>query len=259
MSWFDAILLALIEGLTEYLPISSTAHLVIASAALGIQQASIVKHYVIVVQFGAILAVVFEYFRFLCSKLSFLPVLFVGFLPAAVLGLMVKSYIDTLLSHVLISALALIAGGFVLLVTDRFFERQSNPVKSMGEVNWIQSLKVGFFQCLAFVPGVSRAGASIWGGAFAGMDKKTATEFSFLLALPTLTAASFYKLYKAWPELSSEDLSIFLVGNIISFIVGWLAIRMFIKLVVHFGFKGFGIYRIVLGSTVALLWWVGVL
>ncbi len=259
MSLFQAIVLALIEGLTEYLPVSSTAHLVIASAFMGIHQEGVVKHYVIIVQFGAILAVIFEYFRFLTQRLSFFPVLFIGFLPAAVLGLLVKSYIDTLLSHVLISAVALILGGLVLLITDRFFERLKNPVTELKDVNLVKSLKIGFFQCLAFIPGVSRAGASVWGGAFAGLDKKTATEFSFLLALPTLSAASLYKLYGAWPELSKDDLSMFLIGNVISFIVGWLAIRLFIQIVVSYGFRIFGIYRIVLGSLVVALWASGVI
>lgn len=259
MSLFEAILLALIEGFTEYLPISSTGHLVIASAFLGIHELPLVNHYVIIVQFGAILAVVFEYFRFLKSKFSFYPILFVGFLPAAGLGLLVKSYVDALLSHVMISALALIVGGVVLLFTDRFFEKQKKPLSELSEIKTKQSLAIGFFQCLAFIPGVSRAGASIWGGAFAGLDKKTATEFSFLLAVPTLAAASFYKLYKAWPDLSSDDLSLFFIGNVISFIVGWLAIRFFIQMVVSFGFKWFGIYRIVFGSFVALLWFAGVI
>ncbi len=259
MTWTEAILLAIIEGFTEYLPISSTGHLVIASAFMGIHELSIVNHYVIIVQFGAILAVVFEYFRFLMSRFSFYPILFVGFLPAAVLGLLVKSYVDALLSHVMISATALILGGVVLLFTDRFFERQKKPISELKEIGYKESLKVGFLQCLAFVPGVSRAGASIWGGAFAGLDKKAATEFSFLLAVPTLTAAIFYKLYKAWPELSSNDLSIFVVGNIISFIVGWLSIRFLIRMVVNFGFRIFGIYRILFGSFVAILWFYGVL
>lgn len=259
MSWFEAILLALIEGFTEYLPISSTGHLVIASAFMGIHDLPLVNHYVIIVQFGAILAVIFEYFNFLKKRFSFFPILFVGFLPAAALGLLMKSYVDTLLSHVLISAFALIAGGVVLLFTDQFFERQKSPLKNLGEVKTRQSLLVGFFQCLAFVPGVSRAGASVWGGAFAGLDKKTATEFSFLLAVPTLAAASFYKLYKAWPELSTDDLSLFFVGNVISFIVGWLAIRFFIQMVVKFGFKWFGIYRIIFGSVTAALWFMGVI
>jgi undecaprenyl-diphosphatase len=259
MSVWHGILLAIVEGLTEYLPVSSTGHLVITSAFLGIENLQIVKHYEIIVQFGAILAVVFEYFRLLRSRFSFYPILFVGFLPAAVIGLAVKSYIDALLGHVLMVALALVVGGVVLLFTDRFFEKQKKPVKELTAVTWKESLQVGFFQCLAFFPGVSRSGASIWGGAFAGMDKKTATEFSFLLAVPTLTAATMYKLYKAWPQLSADDLFIFLLGNVISFVIGWLAIRLFIRFVVTFGFKIFGIYRIFFGSLVAVLWWVGFL
>lgn len=259
MSFFEALVLAFVEGLTEYLPISSTGHLVITSAFLGIHGQPIVNHYLIVVQFGAILAVVFEYFRFLKARPEFMPVLLIGFLPAAMLGLAVKSYVDALLSHVMVSVTALVLGGIVLLFTDGFFARLKRPTEEMGLVNWKQSLVVGFFQCLAFVPGVSRAGASIWGGAVAGMDKKTATEFSFMLALPTLTAASFYKLYKAWPELSNADLSLFAMGNVVSFVVGWLSIRFFIKMVVTYGFKMFGVYRILFGSFVGLLWFWGVI
>ncbi|HAG91377.1 MAG TPA: UDP-diphosphatase [Bdellovibrionales bacterium] len=260
MSLIEALLLAVVEGLTEYLPISSTGHLVLTSALFGIHEVGVVKHYMIIVQFGAILAVVFEYFRWIKSHTSFFPRLMVGFIPAAVVALAVKSYIDALLSHVLVVAIALILGGIVLLFTDRFFERQKDKSEShLGHVTMKQSFLVGVFQCLAFVPGVSRAGASIWGGAFAGMNKKVATEFSFLLAVPTLTAASGYKLMKAWPELSMDDLNLFLIGNVVSFIVGWITIRFFIQMVVKHGFKFFGYYRIVLGSIVVAVWAMGMI
>lgn len=257
MSLFEAVVLALVEGLTEYLPISSTGHLIIASAILGIHEVGVVKHYMIIVQFGAILAVVFEYFKLLLSKFKIYPVLAVGFVPAALMGLAVKSYVDALLSHVLVVAIALFVGGVILLFTDRFFERLKNPTQELTKVGFKQSFQIGVFQCLAFLPGVSRAGASVWGGAFAGLDKKTATEFSFLLGVPTLMAASLYKLYKALPELSKDDLSLFLLGNVISFVVGWIAIRFFIQMVVRYGFKFFGYYRIVLGALVAGFWWFG--
>ncbi|NCN42541.1 undecaprenyl-diphosphate phosphatase [bacterium] len=260
MSLFEAIMLAIVEGLTEYLPVSSTGHLIISSALFGINEVGVVKHYIIVVQFGAILAVVFEYFNFIKSRLSFFPILMVGFLPAAVMGLAVKSYIDMLLSHVLVVAVTLILGGVVLLFTDQFFDRRDKRAeKALDGVTYKQSFLVGVFQCLAFIPGVSRSGASIWGGAFSGLSKKVATEYSFLLAVPTLTAASAYKLLKAWPELSASDLNLFLIGNVISFIVGLLAIRFFIRVVVEYGFKFFGYYRILLGSIVLFFWAFGMI
>lgn len=257
MSVFDAIILSIIEGLTEYLPVSSTGHMIVASALLGIQEAPLTKHFLIIVQFGAILAVVFEYYRLLISKWSMYPKLIIGFLPAALLGLLVKSHIDLLLGHVLIVGIALVLGGIALLFLDQLFMRLESKVTTLESIPNRSSFTIGIYQCLAFIPGVSRSAASIFGGVFTGLDKKTATEFSFLLALPTLAGASLLKLYKAWPELSSADLNLFLIGNVISFVVGWMSIRFFIHIVVKFGFKFFGVYRIVFGGLVILFWWLG--
>jgi undecaprenyl-diphosphatase len=250
MELWQAIVLAIVEGLTEYLPVSSTGHLILVSALMGIHQDPFTKDFVIMVQFGAIFAVAVEYFRFFLRSRKIYPILFVGFLPAAVIGLLVKKKIDILLESVWTVAFALLIGGVLLLFTDKIFRKEEIKIKEVNDVSFMSALKIGCFQCLAFIPGVSRAAATIWGGLSLKLDQRTATEFSFLLALPTLAGATFLKAVKVIPTITSDQWMLLLIGNLISFAVGYLAIRLFLRFVTRFGLKGFGYYRIVLGLVV---------
>ncbi len=258
MELWQAILLAIVEGLTEYLPISSTGHIIVTSSFLGINENQFVKDYTVMVQFGAILSVIFLYWRrFLAGRATYTK-LFVGFLPAAIIGFAIKGLVDQWLSNVSIVAGAFIVGGFVLIFTDRWLSRSDgngdrDRVTSFDQLTYRQAAIIGVFQCLAFVPGVSRSAASIFGGLMQKLDRKTAAEFSFLLAVPTLTAAGGYKLLKILPNLESSQITYLLTGNLISFIVGTITIKIFIGFLSRHGFKSFGIYRIVLG---ALIFWM---
>jgi len=250
MSLLQAILLAVVEGLTEYLPISSTGHLILSSWAMGINQDPFVKDYTVMVQFGAIVAVLFLYWRRFLLNFRIYPQVAIAFLPAAVIGLAVKENIDVLLGNVWVVGVSLFVGGVLLIFTDKWVERRKTSGLTIEELPKASALKIGFFQTLAFVPGVSRAAASIWGGLHQGLNLRTATEFSFFLAVPTLAGASFLKLLKVWPELTGEHVEALVYGNIVSFIVGALAIKGFVGVVERYGLKYFGYYRVVLGLVV---------
>jgi undecaprenyl-diphosphatase len=256
MTFMDASLLAVVEGLTEYLPISSTGHIILASAALGIPASSFTTYFTVMVQFGAILAVFVEYFRFLISHWRIYPVLFVAFLPAAIIGLALNKVIDRALGSTMIVGASLLLGGVVLVFTDRIFPAARAKHNHVETVSFRQAIIVGFFQCLALIPGMSRSASTIWGGLSVRMDQKTATQFSFLLALPTLTAATFYKGYKGFPTFTGDDWKILIWANILSFIVGWLTIRAFIHYVARHSFRVFGFYRIALGIVTLTACWL---
>lgn len=253
MEWYQAIVLAVIEGLTEYLPVSSTGHIMIGSFLMGIQQNDFVKDYTVAVQFGAILAVVALYWRrFLEGSYLLLLKLAAGFLPAAVLGLLLKKRIDIWLGSVEIVGWSLIIGGIALILIER---RKSSPAadsnaSSSLAVSFKQAVIVGIVQCIAFIPGVSRSAATIVGGVALGLPRKAAAEFSFLLAVPTLSAATFYKVYKGWDRMTAENLNLLLVGNLVSFIVGLIAIRSFVAFLNRNGLGAFGYYRIAAGLIV---------
>lgn len=257
MDLLQAVVLAVVEGLTEYLPISSTGHIIIASAVLGIQEAPFTKDFTVIVQFGAILAVLVLYWRRFLPSWPFYRKLFLAFLPAAVIGLLLKNRIDALLGDVTVVAAALIAGGGVLLFVDRWFARQEDLLKQTGAGTSAgladrHAVAIGLCQCLAFVPGVSRSAASIVGGLGVRLTRQAAAEFSFFLAVPTLTAATALKLFKAWRTLDATQLSSLLVGNAVSFAVALLAIRGFIGFLTRRGFFAFGVYRILLGTALLL-------
>jgi len=250
MQTWQAIVLAVVEGLTEYLPISSTGHLILTSAWMGISTQDFTKDFLIMVQFGAILAVVFEYFHVFVKSFKIYPILIAGFLPAGIIGLLVKNRIDALLESVWTVAIALVVGGVLLVFTDKIFNENKARVKTVDKMTWKNGLAVGFAQCAAFVPGVSRSAATIWGGLSQKLDRRTATEFSFLLAFPTLSGATLLKAVKAIHRIDAMGWELLLLGNIISFAIGLISIRYFIKYVTKHGLKGFGYYRIALGLIV---------
>jgi undecaprenyl-diphosphatase len=273
MTTTEAVILAIVEGLTEYLPVSSTGHLILTEAFLGMQKNAFTNMYIINVQFGAILAVLFLYWKRFFQSLDFYFKLFVAFLPAAVLGFLLNDFIDSLLSSVITVAVSLIIGGIVLIFTDRYFQQQIEEaahdeemveVKEVNEfgievkkkvlkkipIGWAQAFIIGCFQCIAMIPGVSRSASTIIGGLYQKLNIKRAAEFSFFLAVPTITAASIYKLYKGIDLIRGTDIQFILIGNAISFIVGVIAIKFFINLITKYGLSFFGYYRIALGVAI---------
>lgn len=266
MSFFEAFILALVEGLTEFLPISSTAHLLFTENLLGMESNDYVKMFTVSIQFGAILAVVAAYWRrfFVETSWTFYIVLALSVLPALVLGKLLDAKIEEVFEKPVIIAAVLIVGGIFLLFIDKIFSKQADIPDR--EVSLRKGLAVGFWQCLAMMPGVSRSAASIVGGLQQGLNRKTAAEFSFFLAVPTMAAVTLYSLVlKDWDfqgetmkgfemVLSSQkNTLIFLVGNVASFGVAFLAIRMFIRFLQNYGFKVWGIYRILVGLILLLV------
>ncbi len=254
MTYIYALILAIIEGLTEYLPVSSTGHMIIASSFMGIASEDFTKLFTIVIQLGAILAVVVLYWKRFFQSLDFYFKLFVAFLPAAVLGLLFNDLIEQLLESPITVAITLILGGFILLNVDRWFNKTANVLEKQ-EVSYLTALKIGFFQVLAMIPGTSRSGATIVGGMSQKLSRKTAAEFSFFLAVPTMFGATAYKLFKYFKSglvLSNKEINLLVLGNIVAFLVALLAIKTFIDYLNKNGFKLFGYYRIVLGIALLL-------
>jgi undecaprenyl-diphosphatase len=248
MSIWEVVILAIVEGLTEFLPVSSTGHMIIASSILGISQLEITKLLTVNIQFGAILAVVVLYWRNFLQSLDFYYKLLAAFIPAAIIGFLLNDFIDSLLENVMVVAIMLILGGFILIVVDKWLENR----KFDDTITIPKAVKIGLFQCIAMVPGVSRSAATIIGGMTQGLSKKTAAEFSFFLAVPTMFAASAYKLLKSYKSIQPEHISLLLIGNLVAFAVAMLAIKFFISFLMKNGFKIFGYYRIALGIVILL-------
>jgi len=259
MTYIDVIILALIEGITEYLPVSSTGHMIIASSFMHIANDDFTKLFTIAIQLGAILAVVVLYWKRFFQSIDFYLKLLVAFIPAVVLGLLFNDVIDELLESPLVVAISLILGGFILLKVDDWFKSNEDLVENEKEHNYVSyktALKIGFFQCLAMIPGTSRSGATIVGGMTQKLNRKTAAEFSFFLAVPTMfgaTAKKLFDYYNAGFSLSSTQINYLLLGNLIAFIVAMLAIKLFIDYLTKKGFKIFGYYRIIVGLAILLI------
>jgi len=253
MNIIESIVIAIVEGLTEYLPISSTGHMIITSSLMGIHKDEFTKIYEVVIQLGAIMAVVVLYWRkFLdFTKWQFYARLIVAVIPALVLGKILSDTIDQLLESPLTVAITLFLGGIVLLFIDRYFV--DNKIDDEKELTYKQSFVTGLWQCLALIPGVSRSAASIIGGMQQGMSRRLAAEFSFFLAVPTMFAATVYKLYSNNQSFSSEQVKLLVVGNIVAFIVAIIAIRFFIGFLQKYGFRFFGWYRIIAGIILFVL------
>jgi undecaprenyl-diphosphatase len=260
MDALQAIIIAIVEGLTEYLPVSSTGHMILTAEFLHVDATPFTKAFMINIQFGAILAVVALYYKRFFKSLDFYFKLFVAFLPAAVMGFLLGDLIDSMLEDVTIVAGALLLGGIVLIFIDGYFDRKNTEIKTEEEtdVNYKQAFFIGIFQCIAMIPGVSRSAASIIGGMFQGLNRKMAAEFSFFLAVPTMFAASGYKLMKDHDAITSDNIGILIIGNIVAFIVSILAIKIFIGYLTKHGFWAFGYYRIVLGAILLILIAAGV-
>lgn len=248
MSLWQAVILAVIEGLSEFLPISSTGHMIIASSAMGIAHQEFTKMFTVCIQFGAILSVIVLYWRRFFRSAAFYAKLLVAFLPAAVIGKLLNDRIDLLLENVFVVAVALLGGGIVFLFIDRWFQVPTNSARE--DVSYRTAFWVGCFQTIAMIPGVSRSAATIIGGLAQNLTRKAAAEFSFFLAVPTMFAAACYKLYVFYrhgERLGGHVTGLLLIGNLIAFGVALLAIKSFIAYLSHHGFRIFGYYRILLG------------
>ena len=259
MSFIEALILAIIEGLTEFLPVSSTGHMIIASTFMGNASDSFVKLFTVAIQFGAILSVVLVYFKKFIKSINFYVLLFVAFLPTGIIGLLLKGYVDALLEEVVVVAVSLLVGGIVLLFVDKYFEK--NETEGETEVSYKTAFIIGTIQSIAMIPGVSRSAATIIGGMTQKLTRKAAAEFSFFLAVPTMFAATVKSMWdekELLIESSNNEWLILLMGNVIAFIVAYFAIKSFISFLNKNGFKVFGYYRIVLGGLILILFFAGV-
>ena len=272
MSILETIIIAIVEGLTEFLPVSSTGHMIITQNILGVESTPFVKAFTFIIQFGAILSVVVLYwqrffklnhtpapegagaFRRFLHKYDFYWKLFVAFIPAAVLGLLFNDAIDAMLESVEVVAVTLILGGIFMLFSDKIFNKGSEKTKLTEK----RAFCIGLFQCISMIPGVSRSMATIVGGMAQKLTRKAAAEFSFFLAVPTMLAATFFKMIKIFTEengaqILKENLDTLIVGNVVAFIVAMLAIKFFINFVTKYGFKVFGWYRIFVGGAILIM------
>ncbi|WP_295121831.1 undecaprenyl-diphosphate phosphatase [uncultured Chitinophaga sp.] len=252
MSILEAVIIAIVEGLTEFIPVSSTGHMIIVSSIMGINKDEFTKLFEVCIQLGAILAVVVLYYKkfFNLSKLQFYVRLFFAVLPALILGYLLGDYIDAALEKPAVVAAMLLLGGIVLLFVDKWFK---NPtIDSEEKISYFQAIRIGLFQCLALLPGVSRSAATIIGGMQQKMTRNAAAEFSFFLAVPTMAAATGYKLLKHHELITKypENLKLLVIGNIVAFVVAMLAIKFFIGTLKKYGFKMWGYYRIVVGLAI---------
>jgi undecaprenyl-diphosphatase len=251
MNTLQAIVLAIIEGITEFLPVSSTGHMIIASSFYGIAQDDFTKLFTIVIQLGAILSVVALYFKHFFQSFDFYFKLLVAFIPAVVFGLLFSKKIDELLENPVTVAISLLVGGIILLKVDDWFANSDET-----EITYLKAVKIGLFQCLAMIPGISRSGASIVGGMSQKLSRTSAAEFSFFLAVPTMfgaTAKKCYDYYKDGFVLTHEQINLLVIGNIVAFVVALLAIKSFIEFLSKKGFKLFGYYRIVAGIILLII------
>jgi undecaprenyl-diphosphatase len=302
MTTVEAVMLAIVEGITEYLPISSTGHMIIAQALLHVQETNFVKVYLVNIQFGAILAVLVLYFnRFVNFKTTqtalglilqiwskkkrdelmelifvkndFYVKLFVAFIPAAVIGFLFNKKVEALLESVNVVATSLIIGGVIIIISDYFFRTQiehaepdklseryidefgierQREVQPSIKLNYFQAIIVGLFQTIAMIPGVSRSASTIIGGLTQKLNMRQAAEFSFFLAVPTITAAAALKTYQLMDDIHGTDIENLVIGNIVAFIVAMIAIKYFVNYISQHGMKVFGYYRIVIGLLILL-------
>ena len=254
MTIFDSFILGIIEGFTEFLPISSTGHLIVASEFLGIEQNSVTKAYEVIIQFAAILAVIFNYKdKFTIKKIDLWTKVFLAFIPIGVVGFIFSHHIKELFS-INIVAIMFIVGGIIFLIVEKFFiSDKSHSIDNVEDITLKQSMIIGFAQIFALVPGTSRAGATIIGALLVGLSRKASAEFSFLLAFPVMSAVTAYDLLKHYKEFSDENILTLGIGFIISFIIAYLTIKLFLKFLEKFTFVAFGLYRIIFGITLLLI------
>lgn len=258
MTVLQAIILAIIEGITEFLPVSSTGHIILGTAIMGLKSNDFVKLFTVAIQLGTILSVLVLYFKRFFKSFDFYFKLLAAFLPAAVFGLLLNKKIDQLLENPLAVAIALLVGGVILLFVDKWFK--NGDIDDSNQISYATAIKIGFFQCLSMIPGTSRSAATIVGGMSQKLTRKAAAEFSFFLAVPTMfgaTAKKLYDFYKDGHTVTNQEINLLLIGNLVGFIVAMIAIKSFIGYLSKHGFKAFGIYRIIVGSAILILYMAG--
>jgi undecaprenyl-diphosphatase len=252
MNIIESIILAVVEGITEYLPVSSTGHLLVVEKILGLAHKNpVVDAYTVSVQLGAILAVVVLYWKKFFQSFDFYVKLGIGFLPTGIIGLTLDKLgvIEELQSSILLISLMFILVGFVLILSDRWYEKNKSYITT--EITYKQAFVIGCFQSIAIIPGVSRSAAAIFGGLAQKMNRKVAAEYSFLLAVPTIFVATIYKLYKNWEFVSdTNNLSNIAIGNVVAFFVALLTVRAFVSYIQRNGLTAFGVYRIIIGILI---------
>jgi len=248
MTIFDSIILGVIEGFTEFLPISSTGHLIVASEFLGINQTNITKAYEVIIQFAAILAVVLNYRdKFTIKKIDLWTKVFLAFIPIGAVGFVFSSEIKELFS-IQIVAMMFIIGGIIFLLVEKFFiPTEITIIEDIENITLKQSMIIGFAQIFALIPGTSRAGSTIIGALLVGLSRKASAEFSFLLAFPVMSAVTAYDLLKHYKDFSDANLITLAIGFVVSFFVAYLTIKLFLKFLEKFTFVAFGVYRIIFG------------
>jgi undecaprenyl-diphosphatase len=261
MNTFQTVVLAIVEGITEYLPISSTGHMIIASSLMGIAADPFTKTFTVAIQFGAILSVVVLYYKRFLQSFDFYKKLLAAFIPAVILGKLLDDFIDTLLGNVLVVGFTLLAGGVLLISIDQLLKPKMDDADDTAALSYLSAFKIGLFQCIAMIPGVSRSAATIIGGMTQKLTRKAAAEFSFFLAVPTMFAATVYKVFKFYKEgigINHDQINMLIIGNVIAFMVAMVAIRSFITYLTKYGFKMFGYYRIIVGIAIIVLVVMGV-
>jgi len=247
MNILHAIILAIIEGITEFLPVSSTGHMILASSIMKIQEADFVKTFEISIQLGAIMAIVMLYFKRFFQGITIYIKLGIAFLPTAIIGILAYKFIVNYLFNATVVSISLVIGGIILILIDKRVVTKESRTDVLENISYKNAFFIGLIQCFSMIPGVSRAAATIIGGVFNGLDKKQAMEFSFLLAVPTMLAATGYDLYKTPVDFTKDEFIMLATGIVIAFITAWLAVKVFLTFVENYGFKHFGYYRIVIG------------
>jgi len=250
---FQAIIIGIIEGFTEFLPISSTGHMIVASEFLGISQDNLTKAYEVIIQFAAIMAVMLVYRdKLTLKKIDLWQKLLIAFLPLGVVGFIFKDIIKELFT-VNTVAIMFIIGGIVFLIVEKFYQEKESHTTDVEEVSYKQAFLVGVAQIFSLIPGTSRAGATIIGGMLLKMDRKTSAEFSFLLAIPVMGAVTAYDLLKHYHEFADANWTAFIIGFVVAFIVAYVTIKLFLVFLQRFTFVAFGIYRIIFGVLLLVL------
>lgn len=252
MDILHAVILGIIEGITEFLPISSTGHMILGANLMGLAQDEFLKTFEIAIQLGSILAVVFLFYQRLLQGFDIWVKLILGFIPTGIVGLTLYKHIKAFFDPSTV-AYMLIFGGLVFLIIEFFYKERTHRIQHIHQITYKQAFLIGLFQSLAMIPGTSRSGSTIVGGLLLGLNRKCAAEFSFLLAIPTMFAATGYDLYKNLHILHSQNLQLLVIGAITAFLVALVVIKLFLRFITSFGYIPFGIYRIIIG-TIFLLW-----
>lgn len=257
MNLLDSIILGLVEGATEFLPVSSTGHMILTSYLMKLKNTPFLKTFEVVIQLGAIMAIVWIYAKRFLTSWSIYVKLLIAFIPTAVIGLLAYEIIKTYLFSPLVVAVSLIVGGIFLILLDRQVEQKESAWVDVADISYKGAFLIGLMQCFAMIPGVSRAAATIIGGVFNGFNKQQAAEFSFLLAVPTMFAASGYDLLQSDILFTQDNLLMLFAGLLVAFVTAWGAVKLFLQLINRFGFKHFGYYRIGVGVIFLILFFTG--